>query len=451
MELHDYQKYCVRQVFNKKKIALWLDMGLGKTAIALHAITALIKHKQVKRVLVVAPKTVAETVWKQEAEAWSLPLVVSVVSGTETQRMEALDALADVYVIGRDNLGWLFTIPTFTADMLIIDESTSVKNRSTLRWASLCQKSITYRGKKRLRKTRLIDMFNRVLLLSGTPASDANYQGLWSQMYLLDKGERLGKTISEFRLRYMIAQEFNGYPVYTHMRPGAIDVINEKLADLCISMRSEDYLQLPERIDIVRSFDMCKEYDKMDSDGVLTVDGIDIIAGDTLTRYNKLQQLSSGFIYDEMGNAHVLSNNKLEVLKELIEDTDENVLIMYKFQYEKDLLIKEFNAIPLEDNESISDWQKGKIKIGLLYPASGGYGLNLASGGSVIIWYTMPLSLEQYLQANKRLHRQGQEKPVRIYHLIGHAKKRNSIDKMVYNLLRVKKEILDGLMDYFKV
>jgi hypothetical protein len=336
--------------------------------------------------------------------------------------------------------------------MLVIDESTSVKNRSTLRWASLCQKSITYRGKKCFRKERLIDMFDRVVLLSGTPASDTSYQGLWAQIYLLDKGERLGKTITGFRETYMVAQTFGNMavPVYTRMKPGAIQEINYKLADLCISMKSDDYLTLPERIDIVRTFPLSKQYDAMAHNGVISVDGTDIIAGDTLTRYGKMQQLSSGKIYDEMGNVHNIDSNKENVLKELIEDVEENILVMYKYQFEKDMLLK-MGAVPLETPEVISDWQQGKIKLAMLYPASGGYGLNLAAGGNIIIWYTMPMSLEQYLQANKRLHRQGQQKPVRVYHLVGKTKCGKSIDERIMKLLAEKKDILNGLMDFFKV
>ena len=453
MELHDYQKYCVNEILHRKKAALWLDMGLGKTAIVLHALTILIKSGDVRKAIICAPKTVAETVWKQECEKWQLPLNISVVAGSEKQRTEALTADADVYVLGRDNLAWLFTlknIPDFT--MLVIDESTSVKNRSTLRWASLCQKSITYRGKKCFRKERLIDMFDRVVLLSGTPASDTSYQGLWAQIYLLDRGERLGKTITGFRETYMVAQTFGNMavPVYTRMKPGAIQEINYKLADLCISMKSDDYLTLPERIDIVRTFPLSKQYDAMAHNGVISIDGTDIIAGDTLTRYGKMQQLSSGKIYDELGNVHNIDSNKENVLKELIEDVEENILVMYKYQFEKDMLLK-LGAVPLETPESISDWQQGKIRLAMLYPASGGYGLNLAAGGNIIIWYTMPMSLEQYLQANKRLHRQGQQKPVRVYHLIGKTKCGKSIDERIMKLLAEKQDVLNGLMDFFKV
>lgn len=420
-------------------------MGLGKTIITLTAIHKLLADRKIRAALVVAPKTVAENVWAQEADLWQLPLRVSVVTGTEKQRKEALIQAADVYVISRDNLAWLFLQEWFSADMLVVDESTSLKDRSTRRWASLCQKSISVKGKKVYRKQAMIDMFDRVLLLSGTPASES-YGGLWAQIYLLDHGLRLGKTITEFRRNYMLEQNFNGYPVYSKMLPGAVDRINEKLRDICISMKSEDYLQLPERVDITRFCDKNKLYTYMDKYGIVTVDGTDIIAGDTLTKYGKLQQLTGGFIYDEYGNVHVIDHNKLDVLTELTETTDENVLVMYKYDYERKLLIDKLQGIPLDNPDNINMWNAGKIKVGLLYPASGGYGLNLARGGSVVVWYTLPLSLEQYLQSNKRIHRQGQTKIVRVYHLIG----RGTIDEKILQLLHSKQDVLNGLMTYFK-
>lgn len=448
-DLHDYQLQVIDKIIQQKKLALWLDMGLGKTIISLTAISKLIASRQVNKACIIAPKTVCETVWEQEASNWihTMYLRVSVAVGDATAREKALRKDADVYVVSRDNLAWLFQQAYFSADMLVIDESTSFKDRSTQRWASLCQKSINKGGKKYYRKQAMIDMFDRVLLLSGTPASES-YQGLWSQIYLLDRGLRLGKTISQFRQDYMLPSYFgnSAYPVYTKMRPGAIDAINSRLQDICISMQSKDYLQLPDRINIVRHVDSSSKYYKeMERYGVISIDGTDIIAGDTLTRYNKLQQLTAGFVYDEYGKAYGINTAKEEALKELIESTDEHVLVMYHYEYERRRLEK-LGGISLDNTNSIADWKAGKIKTGLLYPASGGYGLNLASGGNVVVWYTVPLSLEQYLQSNSRIHRQGQQLPVRVYHLLGIG----TIDEKIYELLRNKKEVLQNLMEYFK-
>lgn len=443
MELYDYQKYVIEEICKRPKLALWLDMGLGKTPISLHAIQWLLDHRQITSALVVAPKTVAETVWAPEVEKWGLPLSVSVVAGTPRQREQALRFPADVHVISRDNLGWLFG-QDYSADMLVVDESTSIKDRSTLRWASLCQKSISIRGKKYYRRQAMLDMFNRVILLSGTPASES-YAGLWAQMYLLDRGARLERSLTRFRERYMIPRYYGGpFPIYDKMRPGAIDEINRRLADICISMESSKYLKLPARMDIIRHTGMRdKQYLAMERDGVIHVDGLDIIASGA-ARWGKLQQISSGFIYDELGAPHTLNHAKEETLTELLEGTDENVLVMYRFEYERQFLIS-LGGVPLDTPDAIRRWQQGKIKLGILYPASGGYGLNLASGGSIAVFYTLPLSLEQYLQACKRLHRPGATKTVRIYHLLS----KGTIDEHIYNLLQQKQDVLNGLMEFF--
>lgn len=445
LNLHQYQKDVVNEICRKKRIACWLDMGLGKTIICLTAMEWLIKKGKVKHVLVVAPKTVAENVWQQECEKWHIDLTISLVVGNEKQRLAALHQNADVYVIGRDNVHWLFLQNDFTADMLVVDESTSFKDRSTRRWASFFQKSIHIGGKKYFRKTAMIDMFDRVVLLSGTPASES-YACLWSQIAFLDPHNNpLGKTLTEFRIRYMVPQMIKGYPVYTRMKENAVQAINERLVGLCISMKTEDYLQLPEQIEINRYFEPNEQYKIMADNGVLTVGNDDIIAGDILTRYNKLQQLTSGFIYNEHGKSYTFDRNKLSTLVEILESTDENVLIMYHYDYEKEQLMR-LGGVPLDNQQAIQKWNNGNIRVGLLYPASGGYGLNLADGGSIVVWYTLPLSLEQYLQANKRLHRQGQKHTVRIIHLLG----TNTIDEYVLQLLNSKQNVLDGLMEYFK-
>lgn len=447
MFLHEYQKDMVERICKQPKIALWLDLGLGKTIISLQAICKLIGEGSVKKALVIAPKTVTESVWKQESETWQLPLRVSVVTGNAKQREKALQVTADVYVISRDNLAWLFQ-QSFDADMLIVDESTSFKDRSTQRWASLCQKTIHVAGKKISRKQTIISMFKRVVLLSATPASE-NYAGLWSQVALLyPTNNPLGNTITAFRNAYMVPSFFGGsmYPQYVKMQPGAIERINEKLKGICVSMRKEDYLQLPERIDIIRKLNGVNEhYNRMAKHGVIHINNMDIIAGDVLTKYGKLQQLSSGFIYDEQGGIHVVNKIKEQALQDLLEYTQENILVMYRYEYEKKML-QNMGGVPLDNPESIAEWKQGKIRIGILYPASGGYGLNLASGGNVIIWYTLPLSLEQYIQANGRIHRQGQTKPVRIYHLLA-----TPMDEHIYKLLQSKCDVLNGLLKEFKV
>lgn len=444
--LHEYQLKIIKRIEEKEKNACWLDCGLGKTIITLTAIRKLLDAGKIHKALVVAPKGIAENVWKQEAGMWehTKSLRVQLVLGTEKQRLKALFAEADIYVISRDNMHWLFQQEAFRADMLVIDESTSFKDRSTRRWASLMQSSITVGSKKLRRKQPMIEMFKRVLLLSGTPASES-YQGLWAQIAILCPHDNpLGRTISAFRTNYMIPQMIKGYPVYIEMQHGAIDRINKKLEGLCISMKSEDYLQLPDRIDIARKIKFeDKLYKKMEKDGVVSVDGVDITAGDALTKYGKMQQITAGFIYDEDKTAHALNKCKLEALQEILEGTDEAVLVMYRYEYEKQQLMK-LGAVPLESPDAIQQWQQRKIKVGLLYPSCA-YGLNIQQG-SIMIWYTLPLSLEQYIQSVRRLWRQGQQKPVRVYHMLCSG----TIDEHIYHLLQEKKDVLNGLMEYFK-
>lgn len=442
-DLHPYQEQIIKTAVDQPKIALWLDLGLGKTIITLSIIKRL--RNEIRGALIITPKT-AMTTWEDEQKKWEhvSDLHIQLVQGTPEQRKKKLQETADAYIISRDNLAWLFQ-QEVQADMLVIDESTSLKDRSTQRWASICQKTISIGGKKYKRPRALIDQFRRVILLSGTPASES-YAGLWAQIYMLDKGQRLGRTVSKFRRQYMIPQIFNGYPVYTKMKPGATEEINRKLADICISMQADDYIKLPDRIDIIRNTGMHDpQYWTMEKDNVITVDGVDIIAGDTLTKYNKLQQIASGFIYDEYETAHKLNTSKQETFQELLEATDENVLVFYKYQYEKEFLRK-LGGIEIDNPDAVHAWQQGKIKLGTIYPASGGRGLNLESGGSIAIWYTLPLSLEEYIQANGRLHRQGQKNTVRIYHLLSPT----TIDEHIYKLLQNKKEILQGLLQYFK-
>lgn len=446
-DLHDYQKFAIEKIENQERIALWLDCGLGKTIIVLTAISDLIAEGKIHKALIIAPKNIVENVWLQEKNNWEhvSHLNVKLILGTETQREKALNDDADVYVLSRDLVHWLFQKNDFHADMLILDESTSFKDRSTRRWASLMQKTITIGKKKIKRKSQLIAMFQRIVLLSGTPASES-YQGLWGQIAILTAGREnpIEKTISAFREKYMQAQVFGNAIVYTKMKVGAIDEINQKLKDLCISMKAEDFLDLPDKIEIVRHTGMNdKNYFLMEKNGVIAVDGIDIITSNTLDKMNKLQQISSGFVYDENKNAHVLNHSKEEAVKEILEATDENVLIIYKFDFEKKILEK-MGGIALDNQHAIDDWKAGKIKIGLIHPSCA-YGLNIQGTCSMIVYYTLPFSLEQHEQSIKRIWRQGQKKKVRIFYMIG----KGTIDEHVLNLLQQKKEVLNNLLNFF--
>ena len=444
-QLHEYQKRMVNSIVLHKKLALWMDMGLGKTITTLTAIQWLLSKGRIKGALVIAPKTIAEGVWAQEAKQWehTSTLRISLIVGTEKQRLRALSEQADIYVLSRDNLAWFSSHQLdsgIDADMLVVDESTSLKDPGTQRWKALCRKG------KRL--NTLLDKFTRVLLLSGTPASES-YLGLWAQIYLLDRGRRLGTSITGYKIQYMIPEMYANcvYPQYHKMRPGACAVIDAKLRDISVSLRAEDYLELPELISIKRYTlfnKSSKEYDlykQMDTGYVCTVDGLDIIAQNGAAKYQKLMQISSGAVYDEQHTAHRLHTYKQELMKEIADTVTDNLLVLYQFEYEKEFLLS-LGAEVIGSPEANKRWNEGKIKLAIGHPASMGYGLNLYKGGHTIVWYTMPLSLEQYLQATKRLHRQGQRYPVTMIHLMSH----DTIDDRVYQLLQSKQEVLDGLM-----
>lgn len=447
-ELYQYQRDAATAIVERRKLALWLDCGLGKTIICLTAITRL--KNEIRRVLVVAPKTVAENVWRQEAALWehTAGLRVSLVIGTARQRITALQEQADIYVIGRDNIRWLASLSDSDngylkeCSMLILDESTSFKHRSSQRWKALCQK-----GK---RKNVLLKQFERIVLLSGTPASES-YEGLWSQIYILDEGKRLDTSITRFRTRYMIPNLIHNRVVFHGFRRGACREIDEKIKDLCIAMKASDYLQLPEKLDIVRytGYKPGKSYHAMRYDGVLQVsDDVSVMAVDAATRYGKLRQICSGYIYDEDGISHRLNSFKEEAFTDLLEELRyENVLVYYNFQFERDFIVS-CGGVPIETADKQADWNAGRIRLAVANPSAVGYGVNIQRGGSVIVWYSLPLSYECYLQAVDRLHRQGQNRTVRVIHLISEG----TVEQAIYRLLKEEKaDLLNQLMEFHKI
>ena len=442
-DMYEYQKRASNAIVERPRLGEFLECGLGKTVIALTAVRKLLASGDVLRVLVVAPKSVADGVWQQEANKWEhlQSLRMSVISGTAKQRQQAMRNQADIYIVSRDNFAKVVADPDYRhCDMLILDESTSFKNASTKRWKALCRKN----GKR----TALLDDFQRVVLLTGTPVSES-MAGIWAQMYILDRGERLGRTLTEFRTQYMYPTNFNGYPVWKDFRKGAGRVIERKISDICISMREKDYLQLPERIDIVRNtgYEPDSVYKAMQRDGVIRADEHVVMAGTPATKYGKLRQIASGAVYTELGQAIHIHDKKENAFRELVEDIGENVLVFYQFDFERQFL-EDCGAEHIESPEQQAKWNRGEIKLACAHPVSLGFGNNIQSGGSVIVWYTLPLSLEQYIQANKRLHRQGQKGSVRVYHMIG----KGTIEETVYKLLTSQKAVtLEALMEYIKV
>lgn len=440
---HPYQSVAIKQILSHTHYGLLLDMGLGKTISTLMAIQSLIYDRfEVQRVLLIAPKKVAESTWMQEAQKWAQTrnLRVIAVLGSEKQRIQALNTDADVYVINRENVQWLCQHyrKGLPFDMLVIDESSSFKNPQAKRF-------------KELRKKR--GSFNRIVILTGTPAPNT-LMDLWAQIYLLDGGERLGQTITAYRTNYFAPDKTDGHVVYSYrLLPDADKRIYSRIQDICMSLKAKDYLTLPPRIDNEVVVEMTKAenalYKEMERDNVLSIiDDGDVTAMNAAAVANKLLQLANGAIYNDDGEVLTVHQQKLDRLKELV-DTNEGkpMLVFYNFQHDKDAILKAFpKARELKTDDDVKAWNNGKVTMLLAHPASAAYGLNLQAGGHIIVWYGLTWSLELYQQANARLHRQGQTEPVIIHHLIT----KGTIDEQVMRALKRKEVGQEALLEAIK-
>lgn len=428
---HSYQQRATDLVVSKKNVGLFLDMGLGKTVITLTAVNELIYDRfEVSRVLVIAPKRVAEDTWTREHKKWDhlRELRISKVLGTAAQRLRALEQDADVYVIGRDNVVWLVDHYSkkkhWPFDMIVIDELSSFKNPQAKRFRAL---------------RKILGVTQRVVGLTGTPSPNG-LMDLWAQVYLLDRGERLGRTIGAYREKYFRAGARNGYVVYKwEPLKGAKEQIEEKISDICVSMSAADYLTLPERIDNVIPVKLTDAemelYKRMEQDQLLQIEDSDVVALNAAAVMTKLLQIANGSVYSMDGTVVNIHDAKLEALQEIIDTTDSPVLVFYSFKHDLDKILEAVSgARVLNGPEDIRDWNDGKVRVLLAHPASVGYGLNLQEGGHTIVWYGLTWSLELYQQANARLYRQGQEKPVIIHHLIAEG----TVDEQAMAALQAK-------------
>lgn len=421
-QLHNYQRACVEHIIEHPYCGLFLDMGLGKTISTLTAIAALkYDYVEISRVLVIAPKRVVETVWAEEAQKWEHTAFLKIVKviGNQQERLKALSQVADIYLISRDNIAWLvqYFENKLPFDMLVLDELSSFKNHTAQRF-------------KILRVPRLT--VKRVVGLTGTPAPNG-YIDLWAQLWLLDMGQRLGKTITTFRKTYFKPEITVGHVVYKYaITEGSEELIRNKISDICISMQAKDYLELPdtiyENVKCHLTDELYYSYKDFEKEQVLQLmDGgeanaEEIGATSAAALSNKLLQYASGFIYDVDKEPHPIHNIKLDALEELVEQANgQSVLIAYNFVEDCNRILaklKAYNPVVLETGKNIADWNAGKIQVALAHPASAGHGLNIQAGGHIIIWYGLTWSLELYQQFNARLSRQGQTHPVTIYHLI---------------------------------
>lgn len=439
-DLHPYQRYVVDFIERHRFCGLFLDMGLGKTVSTLTAVKRMIYSFEVSKVLVIAPKRVAETTWTTEANKWEhlRCLKLSKVIGTEKERAEALGADADVYVINRENVCWLvrYLNGRMSFDMLVIDELSSFKSHTAQRFKAL--KSVRYQ-------------FSRIIGLTGTPAPNG-YMDLWAELYLLDGGERLGKYITRYREEYFHPLISVGAVVYRYGLNAMSDiVISKKISDICVSMKAGDYLQLPKRIDntinVILTKDEKRQYDRFEREEILKINGETITAANAAAVTNKLLQYANGAVYDETKNVHTIHDAKIEALEELVEAASgDPVLVFYSYRHDAARImerLKKYDPVMLEGEKDISDWNEGKTKVLITHPASAGHGLNLQAGGHIIVWFGVTWSLELYQQANARLHRQGQTKPVMIYHLIT----KGTMDERVMKAIANKENGQNAMID----
>lgn len=443
---HDYQRFCIERVIDMPAIGLFLDPGLGKTSISLTGVADLLYNRfSVNKVLVIAPKKVAEDTWTREKEKWDhLHLLrMSIVLESEKKRLQALHTPADVYIINRDNVVWLveYYKNKWPFDAVILDESSSFKNHKAKRFKALK----TVRAK-----------IQRIILLTGTPSPEGLID-LWAQIYLLDGGERLGKTIGKYRSMYFDPDKRNATTIFNYKpQLGANEAILEKISDICFSLRAEDYLKMPERIDDVRMVKLDakaeKAYRELEREMLLEIDEETIDAGTAAVLSGKLQQLCNGAVYDKSGKVIHIHDCKLEAFMELVEELNgKPTLVAYNFQHDRDRLLAAlskagYKACELKTPENIAAWNRGEVDIMLAHPASAAYGLNLQDGGSHIIWFGLNWSLELYLQFNARVYRQGQKDTVIIHHLVVDGCR----DADIMNSLGAKSATQDTVLDSLK-
>ena len=444
---YDYQKYATEHIIENPYCGLFLDMGLGKTVSTLTAINFLMyEDLAVDKVLVIAPLRVADVTWPEEIKKWDhiKHITYSKVLGSAAKRKAALKEKADIYIINRENVAWLIGLygSAFPFDMVVIDELSSFKSPKAIRFKALKQ---------------VRPLINRVVGLTGTPAPNTLID-LWSQMYLLDMGERLGKFIGQYRRNYFNPGQTNGHVVYNYkLRSGSEQAIYNRISDICISMKARDYLDLPERVnrkvDITLSGRDQKRYIDFEKKMVLDFMGEDEEAISVINAAglsNKLLQFANGAVYNETGKVKEIHKAKIDTLEEIVDCANgQPVLVFYSFRHDYYRIakhLKKYKPRKLEDSKDIEDWNEGKIQLLLAHPASCGHGLNLQAGGNIIVWFGLNWSLELYQQANARLDRQGQTKNVIIHHLIT----KGTIDEDVLEAIENKASGQDALMEAIK-
>ena len=439
---HDYQTYATKFIEEHPVAAVLLDMGLGKSVITLTAIKNLcLDTFEVQKILVIAPLRVARDTWKAELEKWEHLRCIkySVAVGTEAERKAALQKPANLYIINRENVGWLIEqsgLP-FDYDMVVIDELSSFKSHQAKRFRSLMKVRPTVK---------------RMVGLTGTPSSNG-LMDLWAEFRLLDMGKRLGRFITHYRDEFFRPDKRNGQVIFSYKpKDGAEEEIYRRISDITISMKSTDFLQMPEcvinEVDVSLSDKEMKMYNGLKKDLVLAIANKEIDAVNAGALSNKLSQMANGAVYDEDKNYIEIHDRKLDALEDLIEQSNgKPVLVAYWFKHDLERIKKRFTVREIKTSKDIADWNNGSIPVAVIHPASAGHGLNIQEGGSTLIWFGLTWSLELYLQTNARLWRQGQKsKTVVIHHIIT----KGTTDERIMKALRTKETTQDALMDAVK-
>ncbi|WP_436970176.1 SNF2-related protein [Megasphaera elsdenii] len=438
-DMHYYQKYSVQFIKDHPVAALLLDCGLGKTVITLTAINDLIYDEfSVKKILVVCPLRVCN-VWRDEIKHWDhlRNLTCSLVNGTATERRRALQKQADIYIVNRENLVWFYEHCEMSFDMVVLDELSSFKNHQAKRFKAM----------KAMRPK-----VKRIVGLTGTPTGNG-LMDLWAEFRILDMGERLGRFISQYRNLYFKPDKRNGMVVYSYKPlPGAEEAIYHQIADITVSMKATDYLEMPELVSVVKEVSLSekekKRYDELKKSLVLELPGGEVTAANAASLTLKLSQMANGAIYTDDKDVVAIHDRKLDALEDLVESANgKPVLVAYWFKHDKDRIRKRMEARELKEPQDFADWNAGKIPVALIHPASAGHGLNLQQGGSILIWFGPTWSLELYQQTNARLWRQGQaDKTVIIQHIVA----RDTIDERILNVLEHKDGTQAALIEAVK-
>lgn len=435
---HSYQEYAIRYIETHPISALLIDMGLGKTSITLTAIRNLLFDSfEVCKVLVIAPLRVAKNTWTDEIKKWEhlSTLTYSLIIGNENERLSALNEQTDIYIINRENVDWLVNKSgyKFDFDMVVIDELSSFKNHQSKRLKSLM---------------KVRPLVKRIVGLTGTPSSNG-LMDLFAEFKILDMGKRLGYFIGQYRNTYFKPDKMNGPIVYSY-KPlsNAENAIYEKISDITVSMKANEYLKMPELLTsnyvVELSNSEKKQYDKMKKSLVLEITDGEITASNAASLSNKLCQLSNGAIYDDEQNIVEIHDRKLETLEDIIESMNgKPLLIAYWYRHDLERIKSRFSVREIKTSEDISDWNDGKIPVALIHPASAGHGLNLQNGGSTLVWFGLTWSLELYQQTNARLYRQGQKNAVVIQHIIT----KGTIDEQILKALQKKNKTQADLID----